>query len=231
MLYGKIYLDKNESGKDTLNFVSLLSSVENKLTQSKVEFIAISPEAKTAFINMLNSDNKYLSQLFGDFELLGDGGFGHGYFTFKETKIENGLKYKTLTEGDLLRIKIINGYSRKVFDYMVPCDNETLKTLNLTENIDENLIWQKYYDNLSNNNANIGNDVETIKKTPPNFLTNTQKEVIKSEYISRFNEFDVYHRNNNANEVDDIIINELAVTFLKSHAVIKSIITQLKTLK
>ena len=156
-----------------------------------------------------------------------DGGFGHGYFTFKETKIENGLKYKTLTEGDLLRIKIINGYSRKVFDYMVPCDNETLKTLNLTENIDENLIWQKYYDNLSKNNVLIGNDVETIKKTPPNFLTNTQKEVIKSEYISRFNEFDVYHRNNNANEVDDIIINELAVTFLKGHAVIKSIITQL----
>ena len=231
MLYGKIYLDKNESGKDTLNFVSLLSIVENKLTQSKVEFIAISPEAKTAFINMLNSDNKYLSQLFGDFELLGDGGFGHGYFTNKETKIENGLNYKTLTEGDLFRIKIINGYSRKVFDYMVPCDNETLKTLNLTENIDENLIWQKYYDNLSKNNVLIGNDVETIKKTPPNFLTNTQKEVIKSEYISRFNEFDVYHRNNNANEVDDIIINELAVTFLKGHAVIKSIITQLKTLK
>ena len=225
MLYGKIYLDKTENGQSALNFVSLSLSKEDATDTTKVEYIAISNEAKTAFINMLDGDNKYLGGIFADFELYGDNsGCAHGYFWFKEDKIENGLRFKTLNLNATLKIKTFKGLRRDVFNYMIPCDNEVLKTLDLNAKIDENALWQSYFNSLKEKGVTLTADVETIIKTPYNFLTNEQKTAIKNDYYDAFNSYDIYHQNNNAEEISEIIIGELITKYKKRKTEVEFII-------
>ena len=67
-------------------------------------------------------------------------------------------------------------------------------------------------------------DVETIKKTPPSFLTEAQKEVIRQDYRERYEEIDEYHRHHNPEAVDDLIVRELIKTYFKSGYAIEKIV-------
>ncbi len=224
MLQGKIYLDKGEDGKDMLVFVFLPCNLTGMFCTSSVDYIAISPEAKAHFIERLNSPDKVATHFYGDFEIYGYGDWEHGYFSFKPSLTADGEIRRTLRSCDIFKLKICRGLRRSVLEYMIPTDNELLRELDLVAGVEENMLWQRHYDAMKDRGEVQGCKIEDIKKTPPSFLTEEQKKVIREHYRERNEEFDVYHRNNSSEEVYNIIVSELMNTYLKSEAVIKEII-------
>ena len=212
-----------EAGKDMLVFVSLDVDDGDVFLAQSVDYIAISSEAKSALRARFGGENKRLSRFFGDFEFRGDDGWEHGWFSFKEEKIENGVRVRVLREEDQFYIKISHGSKLAIIDYMPPADNEYLKAIDLTERISESLLWKMHFDAMKARGEEPSCDAQTIKKTPPNFLTEKQKELIKEDYRRRCDEFDDYNRHHNEEFIDDIITGELMNIYLKSGHVIKEI--------
>lgn len=225
MLRGKIYLDKDNEGGNMLVFVHLVEEYD----VGAVDYIAISPEAKALFLQMLSGSLRQPKLYFGDFEFQGDDGWEHGWFYFEGEASENGLKTRTLSEGEEFSVKVKNGYRKKILDYMIPSDNEFLKALDLTASVDENTLWQIYYNAMRERGEEPDCDTETIKKTPPDFLTDAQKEFIKRDYRSRCDEFDTYSLHNNEEAIDDLIVRELMKIYSKNGAVIEQIAGIAKT--
>lgn len=224
MLYGKIYLDTDKDGRDMLVFVSLAVAEAEKSRACMVDYIAISPEAKSKLLSRLNSPDRILDRFFGDFEFFGYDEWDSGNFCFKEKVIEDGQRRRTLCEGERFAVKVCRGCRRSVLEYMIPCDNEFLSRLDLRKSIDENVLWERYYSDMRKRGEEPACDVETIKKTPPSFLTEAQKEVIRQDYRERYEEIDEYHRHHNPEAVDDLIVRELIKTYFKSGYAIEKIV-------
>ncbi len=224
MLYGKIYLDTDKDGRDTLVFVALVTEASESFRASMVDYIAISPEAKVALLARLNDPNRRLSRVFGDFELWGDDDGDHGVFSFKEKSVENGQRIRILGADDLFSVKLSHGCRRSVLEYMVPCNNEILKELDLRNSVDENELWERYYADMFARGETLACDVDTIKKTPLAFLTEEQKEMIKRDYRERCDDFGDYHNFHHREEVDDFVVRELMKTYSKRATEIEKIV-------
>ncbi len=224
MLYGKIYLDKDTDGRDMLVFVSLCAEGIEQFRACSVDGIAISPEARVVLLARLNSPDRRLSRIFGDFEFFAYDDSDHGSVCFKEDTVEDGKRIRTLRESDPFSVKVGRGCRRSVLEYMIPCDNELLRELDLGKSIDENTLWERYYAAMRERGEEPGCDVESIKKTPPSFLTEAQKEIIRGDYQARCGEFNDYHRINNPDAVYDFVIDKLMRIYSKSAAVIESIV-------
>ncbi len=216
MLYGKIYIDKDGEGREMLVFVALAVDAKDAFTACQADFTAISPEAKNALLTRLNSPNRRLSRYFGDFELFGDDEGEHGVFRFKESSIENGQRIRILCEEDTFSIKLLHGCRRSVLEYMIPCDNDFLKSMDLREGIDENTLWERYYSAMKERGETPACDEQTIKKTPPSFLTEAQKEVIRKDYRTRYEAFGEYHCLHSGEAVDELVTSELIKIYSKS---------------
>lgn len=225
MLYGKIYLDKDKDGHDMLVFVSLTGDGINECRACMVDYIAISPEAKEALLARLERDDPRLKldRIFGDFELNGDDGGERGCFSFKATHAENGQKYRMLREGDVLSLSLKNGSRREVLDYMIPCDNAYLKALDLTASVDENTLWERHFTAMRLRGEQLGCDAEDIKKTPSAFMTDAQKETVRQAYRTECAWYSEQEWHVHGDYLEDRIVRELMVRFLKSSPVIKAL--------
>ncbi len=223
MLYGKIYIDNNEEGKEMLVFVALTVDAKDAFTACQADFTAISPEAKSAFLAKLNSPDRRLSRYLGDFELFGDDEWEHGVFRFKERECKKGQRRRAVFLDESISIKVNRGCRRSVLEYMIPCDNDFLKSLDLTERIDENTLWERYYSEMKERGEMPACNTETIKKTPPSFLTEEQKEVIRADYFARREAFGEYHCVHSSEVVDELVTSELMNAYSKSAQTIKQI--------
>ena len=201
MIYIKIYLDKDENGEDMLVFDSAKEDSKYVFTVAGkkqlgyynpivfqtevngVEKVAISPEAKALFIEMLNDENVCIRKYsFQDFKFSGycwgQHGLDSGSFAYFPPNIKNGDTKRILHRGE----SFSKGYADiSAFEYMTPCDNEMLKSLDITKPIDENALLDAYYSAMRAAGEELGCDVETIRKTPLRYLTEAQKEVIRED--------------------------------------------------
>ncbi|MBQ8689841.1 MAG: hypothetical protein IJ515_05715 [Clostridia bacterium] len=202
MIYIKIYLDKDENGEDMLVFDSAkedskyiftvagkkqfgnYNSIVYQTEVNGVEKVAISPEAKSLFIEMLNDKNVCIRKYsFPDFQFFGYGwgqhGLDSGSFAYFPPNIKNGDTKRILHRGE----SFSKSYTDiSAFEYMTPCENEMLKSLDITNPIDENVLLDNYYSTMRARGEELGCDVETIRKTPVRYLTEEQREVIRAEY-------------------------------------------------
>ena len=225
MLYAKIYLDKDKDGQDMLVFTSLSAKGIEANRACMVDYIAISPEAKAYFLTRLGRADRVMSRYSGDFELFGeDDSWEHGYFHFVSHDEKNGLQYRTLRDDAPLLVRLTNGCRRAVLDYMIPCENEQLKTLDLAQEIDEGTLWQRHFTAMRERGEEPACDVETVAKTPTAFLTEAQREVIRRDYRARCEEVGEYHLCRNTEAALDLIIGELMKRYKKNGAEIARIL-------
>ena len=245
MIYIKIYLDQDENGEDMLVFDSVKHDDEkNRLffhvagekekTYSSgrtrtwfdydtkvigVEQVAISPEAKELFIEMLNDKDlcKY-NMYFSDFELrgysLGQYGWDTGIFAFTPNDIKNGGTIRTLRRGEHFTAKF--GNAEDAFEYMIICDNEALKNLALDEPADETELLDRYYAEMRAKYGEPACDADTICKTPFKYLTDAQKNVIREDYRRMVNSYDSQDWHDHGDFLDDKIMGELISKYFKS---------------
>ncbi|MBQ8356601.1 MAG: hypothetical protein IJX39_02210 [Clostridia bacterium] len=208
MIYIKIYLDKDENGEDMLVFDSAKEDgdshsffkvackkhftfpieydlFENMTSVIGVEQVAISAEAKAFFLSLLEDNNFCQKMSYGndsDFEMHGccqsRYGWESGDFAFCPPKINAGETRKTLRAGENFTIDWI--FSTTPLEYMTPCDNEILKSLDLPA--DEKPLLDAYYAKMRERGEELGCDEDTIRKTPLRYLTEDQKEVLRAEY-------------------------------------------------
>ena len=245
MIYIKIYLDQDENGEDMLVFDSVKHDDEkNRLffhvagekekTYSSgrtrtwfdydtkvigVEKVAISPEAKELFIEMLNDKDlcKY-NMYFSDFELrgysLGQYGWNTGIFSFTPNDIKSGDTVRTLRRGEHFTAKF--GTAEDAFEYMIICDNEALKNLALDEPADETELLDRYYAEMRAKYGEPACDADTICKTPFKYLTEAQKNVIREDYRRMVNSYDSQDWHDHGDFLDDKIMGELISKYFKS---------------
>ncbi len=160
---------------------------EKKTKVIGVAQAAISPEAKEFFLSLLNDESTHEKMPYGisgDFAMQGcydtECGWDSGNFAYCPPKIKNGDTRKILRRGDRFTVECV--FSQRPLDYMTPCFNETLKSLDLTAPLDEKPLLDAYYAEMRKRGDEIGCDVDTIHKTPLRYLTEEQKEVIRAEY-------------------------------------------------
>ena len=245
MIYIKIYLDQDENGEDMLVFDSVKHDDEkNRLffhvagekekTYSSgrtrtwfdydtkvigVEQVAISPEAKELFTEMLNDKDlcKY-NMYFSDFELcgysLGQYGWNTGIFSFTPNDIKSGDTVRTLRRGEHFTAKF--GNAEDAFEYMIICDNEALKNLALDEPADETELLDRYYAEMRAKYGEPACDADTICKTPFKYLTEAQKNVIREDYRRMVNSYDSQDWHDHGDFLDDKIMGELISKYFKS---------------
>ena len=226
MLYGKIYLDKDADGQEMLAFAALAATGAEASRALSVDHIAISPEARTALLARINRDDRIASRYSGDFELYGDDdSWEHGSFRFVAHSEAEGVRYRALRDSDPFLLMLSRGGCRRaVLDYMIPCDNETLKHLDLAERIDEARLWERYFAAMRERGEEPACDTDTIRRTPTAFLTDAQREVIRREFGERCEEFGDYHMYKNTEEATDLIVGELMKLYMKSGPDISAIL-------
>lgn len=225
MLYGKIYLDKDENERDMLVFVSLAGDDIDESRASMVDYIAISPEAKAVFSARLERGNPMLKlgRYFGDFALIGDDGWEHGSFHFEADQEKNGQKHRTLREGDMLSLSVEHGCRRDVLNYMIPCGNDYLKVLDLMASVDENTLWERHFAAMRSRGEEIGCDAEDIRKTPPAFMTDAQKATVRQAYRAECDRYNAQEWHDHGDYLEDRIVRELMLRFLKNGPVIEEL--------
>ena len=241
MIYIKIYLDKDENGEDMLVFDSVkhddkkafftVAGKKEKFSfggkarpwfdyETKVigvEQVAISPEAKELFTEMLNDESLCRFNPYSPaFELRGYSqsqyGLDTGMFAFVPENIENNGTTRTLRRGKPFTAKF--GYSKSAFEYMVTCDNETLKSLELTDPVDETTLLDAYYAAIRERGEELATDIETIRKTPVAYMTEAQKDVIRADYRRMINSYDSQEWHDNGDFLDDKIESEIIQKYL-----------------
>lgn len=225
MLYGKIYLDTID-GREALVFVSLAVKGWYKTTLAEnVDNIAISPEARAVLAARLERDSatRKLERYFGDFKLNGASEWEHGSFSFAPDTEENGLRIRTLYESDILSLCVGGGVKHEVIDYMIPCDNDYLKALDLHASFDENTLWERHFTALRERGEEQTTDAETIKKTPTAFLTEAQRDTIKQDYRHRCDRYDSTDWHYHGAFLEDKIIREVMACYCKKCTDIESI--------
>ena len=225
MLYGKIYLDMIE-GREALVFVSLAVRGWYKSTIAAcVDHIAISPEARAALAARLErgSATLKLERYFGDFKLNGDSEWEHGSFSFEPDTEENGLRIRTLYESDIFSLCVEGGVKHEVIDYMIPCDNDYLRALDLHASIDENTLWERHFAAMRERGEVPGTDTETIKKTPTAFLSEAQRDTMKQDYRHRCSLYDSTDWHYHGAFLEDKIIREVMACYCKKCTDIESI--------
>lgn len=193
--------------------------------------IAISPEAKSAFMARLDDKDSFdvIRYGCGDFQMFGCkretyGGFDPGRFCFRPDEGEHYPRRRTLGINEHFVISIEGGISLTVFDYMTEADNELLKSLDLSEPIDDSVIHQKRLDDLRARGEEPPVTVEAIRKTPLRFLTDAQKKKIKWEYHNDCDHYDSQDWHDHGDFIYDKIIFDLAERFNKSFTEIEAII-------
>lgn len=226
MLYGKIYLDKDEGGQDMLVFAALAAEGAEASRALSVDYTAISPEAKTLLLARINRSDRVLSRYSGDFEFYSEeDSWDHGYYRFVAHDEVDGVRYRTLRDGDpFLLILLKGGCRRAVLDYMVPCENETLKRLDLKGRLDEGELWARHFAAMRARGEEPAADTDTIRRTPTAFLTTAQREVIRREYEEKCEEIGEYHLHKNTEEANDLIVGELMRLYMKCGPDISAIV-------
>lgn len=152
MIYAKIYLDRDDRGKETLVFDSAKQSSADgylnvayavsgrrrntKTTVHDVSHVAISPEARALFGALLRDPTAYTAAFFdGDFEMIGcrdtQHGWDSGMFAFKPLPAEEGVTRRSLSPGEPFTVVTQVGFSPEVLDYMSILPNDELKALSL----------------------------------------------------------------------------------------------------
>ncbi len=242
MIYIKIYLDKDENGVDMLVFDSVkhddkeafftvagekepflfddepIPCFENKTKVVGVKQVAISPEAKELFLEMLTDEGlcKYAMH-FPDFELCGchygQYGWESGMFSFVPDDIENGGTKRTLRRGESFTGN--HGGAKSALEYMTPCDNEALKKLDLTEPADETPLLDAYYAAMRARGEEPACDEDTICKTPFRYLTEAQKDIIRGDYRRMVNSYNSQEWHDHGEFLDDKIMVELIRKYFK----------------
>ena len=220
MLYGKIYFDVID-GQETIVFTSLSSDEEYRAKD--VDRIAISPEARELLLSCFNAPEMKPVPFFGDFEFIGGNGREHGSFFFKPTTEENGLMHRMLRKGDPFVVICRCGHSRNVIHYMIPCDNAYLKELNLLTSVDEDTLWERHFAAMRARGEEPGCDADTIKRTPTEFLTEAQKDIIRKDYRYRCDGYSSQEWHIHGDFLEDKIIGEITVAYCKGRADIEGI--------
>lgn len=226
MLYGKIYLDKDKDGQDMLVFAALAAEGAEASRALSVDYTAISPEAKTLLLARINRSDRVVSRYSGDFEFYSEeDSWDHGYYRFVARDEVDGVRYRTLNDSDPFLLMLARGGCRRaVLGYMVPCDNETLKALDLKGRIDEGELWARYFAAMRARGEEPACDTDTIRRTPTAFLTNAQREVIRREYEEKCEEIGEYHMYKNTEEANDLIVGELTRLYMKCGPDISTIV-------
>ena len=208
MIYIKIYLDKDENCEDMLVFDSAKEDseydyftvagekkmgrffsdddytfFEGKTKVIGVELVAISPEAKEFFLSLLKDESTHEEMPYGH---SGDFAMDSGKFAYCPPEIKNGDTRKILRRTDRFTVECV--FSQIPLDYMTPCLNETLKSLDLPA--DETPLLDAYYTEMRATGEELGCDVDTIRKTPLRYLTEAQREVIRAEYRGLASRYD-----------------------------------------
>ena len=206
MIYIKIYLDKDENGEDILVFDSVKQDLPDngyftiagkkhmtfpldyyhfvKMTSViGVEQVAISPEAKEFFLSLLKDESTHEEM---PYRHRGDFAMDSGIFAYCPPGIKNGDTRKILRRTDHFTVECL--FSQEPLDYMTPCLNETLKSLDLPA--DETPLLDAYYAEMRARGEELGCDVDTIRKTPLRYLTEAQREVIRAEYRELASRYD-----------------------------------------
>ena len=241
MIYIKIYLDQDENGEDMLVFDSVKQDDEKafftvagkkenfsfggktypwfdyKTKVIGVEQVAISPEAKELFTEMLNDESLCRFNPYSpDFEILGchqsQYGWNTGMFAFVPENIENNGTTRTLRRGKPFTAKF--GDAKSEFEYMVICDNETLKSLDLAEPAEKKTFLDAYYAAMRAKGEELSCDIETIRKTPVDYMTEAQKDVIRADYRRMINSYDSQEWHDNGDFLDDKIESEIIQKYL-----------------
>ncbi len=186
MLYGKIYVDWDMGGQRILVFSALAASGIEARRAEAVEHIAISPEARAVLLARLDRSDTEFSRYSGEFEFFGDDETGErGAFRFMAKDEKNGIRSRVLREDERLTVMLAPSCRRAVLDYMIPCDNETLKELALSDRIDEATLWEAHFSALFSCGEEPACDAETIRRTPAAYLTEAQREAIRREFHAR----------------------------------------------
>ena len=224
MLYGKIYLDTVD-GREAIVFNSLKVDVGQKYEAEYVDNIAICQEARELLSMRLKHDHPKLKveRFFGDFELTGGSDWEHGSFHFKPETEENGVLIRTLREDDVLVLSLKHGIKLDGIDYMIPCDNDYLKTLDLHDSIDPAMLWERHFAAMVERGEEPATDTETIKKTPAKYLTAAQKSIIKQHYRHRLDSYDSQEWHDHGDFLLEKILGEITTCYRKSWREIKSI--------
>ena len=243
MIYIKIYTDKDENGEDILVFDSAkndnkhdfftvagekrikrlfkdeyYSRFDDMTEIIGVEGVVISPEARALFLELINDNSLcHKEQYCYDFEFRGCSqgqyGWDSGSFAFCPNDIENGNTKRILRRGDKFAINY--GNAKGALEYMSVCDNEMIKNLDISESVDKNTIYEAYYTEARARGEELGCDVDTIRKTPIQYLTEEQKNVIREDYRRRVNAYDSQEWHDNGDFLDDKIRSELLEKYLK----------------
>ena len=158
MIYAKIYIDREESGRPLLVFEAAKREDRNEIylshaknvydKQGRLRFssprtciygaclVAISPEAKAVFAARLADRASYsFSRDGGDFELRGchddESGFKYGMFAFLPDADGDGKTKRGLRDGE--RFTVFDGaeFAPEILESMTLCENERLRTWNL----------------------------------------------------------------------------------------------------
>ena len=157
MIYAKIYLDYDDTGRELLVFDSARESSPDgyltvaytlcgrrrmtRTTVHDVSHIAISPEAKAVLSARLADKDSYTTALFdGDFEMIGcrdsQHGWDSGMFAFKPLPEKEGQTKRILYVDEPFILITQVGFSPNALDYMTLLPNDTVKTLDLNKQED-----------------------------------------------------------------------------------------------
>ncbi|MBR2370499.1 MAG: hypothetical protein IKA82_00615 [Clostridia bacterium] len=225
MIYAKIYLDKNKGRKDMLVFEatqtkSIYCQISWHISIAGAKYIAISPEAKSLFRARLEDMSSFdVKKYDGDFEMFDRDG---GVFVFRPN--EHGQMRRELLADERFTLCAEHGFAPQILDYMVPCDNDTLKSLDITTPIDETPMLEAYYTAKRALGEELGCDPDTISRTPFKFLTEEQKQRIKKEYHTDCDHFDSCDWHYHGDFIYDKIICGLMERFHKNYAEIELMI-------
>ena len=204
MVYVKIYVDKDENGEDMLVFDSAKEDNKYYFTvaglkkkqgsgghdlfvgETKVNgvnWVAISPEAKALFIEMMKDEDACttawpIQHFRFTYYCRGEHGLDEGSFYFVPLNVKQGNTSRRLRRGE--KFTVNHKVGEDYFDYMIPCENERLKSLDLPA--DETPLLDAYYAEMRAKGEELGCDEATIRKTPMKYLTDAQREVIREEY-------------------------------------------------
>ena len=225
MIYAKIYLDTDENGREMFVFEATpvsdhICNVSFRVRIVGAESVAISPEAKDKLLKRLN-DRGSLDLIYygGDVEFDGP---GYGVFSFRPDKGE--ICKKTIGVDARFSVCTKNGVSREMLEYMLLVDNEVLKTLDLTTPVDEAKNLSYYYERKGKEDGGAPCDEMTIRKTPIEFMTKEQKNIVREEYSNSCAQYSDTEWHIRGEYIEEKILEEVMKKFRKSLSEIRQIL-------
>jgi len=226
MIYAKIYLDLQEDGREAFVFEATPKSDlaycnvnDFFVTVFGVEGVAISLEARDLLLARFRDKTSYTPKRFW-----GDVGISKDHFSFKHCEKNGGCPRLVLPTDAHFTVCVDRGISPEGFSYMTIADNGYLKALSLETPMERRVLLDRYYGEKRERGEELGCDVETIRQTPLDFMTQEQKAVIKKDYKTDCDGFDDNDWHYHGDFIYDKIITGLAEKYRKTFVEIKSII-------